>query len=331
MVEYQTINRTEGAFQEPVTSDQLLAMCRRAFGSHVRVRSAQELGGGLYNSTFSVDIGQERPVVLRIAPEPRKQWRSERELMRNEYASVPFFASVSAMMPRVLFADWSHEIAGRDYIWQTMLDGVPAHEALHTYPTTTWSGFYEQVGTIAKTIHNVRGKRFGRICGPHYDTWSEAVVHTLEETICDLESAGFEADDVRNALSIVAHHKAIFDEINEPRLLHGDLWVPNLMLQPGTSEPTIIGILDHDRSSWGDPMADWVVFMVQRRRERSEREAFWRTYGALPRSTTHASWRSLIYRAAHLAAIRLELIRLGRTEQIPQNCRELGEALHLLA
>jgi hypothetical protein len=165
-MEFQTIDRGLDAYQQSVTADQLLAMCRRAFGSTTKVFSAVELGGGSYNNTYRVDIGEQRPVILRVAPEPSKQWRIERELMRNEHVSLPYFASVSAMMPRTLFADWTHEIVGRDYVWQTMLDGVPAHQGLNAFPRTQWPTFFEQVGTIARTIHNTCGNRFGRVAGP---------------------------------------------------------------------------------------------------------------------------------------------------------------------
>ncbi len=86
-------------------------MCRRAFGSRVHVVSAVELGNGMYNSTYRVDIGADRPVILRVAPEPDHQFSSERELMRNEYASVPYLAP---LMPRVIAADFTHEVISRD-------------------------------------------------------------------------------------------------------------------------------------------------------------------------------------------------------------------------
>lgn len=43
-------------FQQSVTPDQVGAMCRRALGSNVHVASAVELGNGMYNNTYRVDI-----------------------------------------------------------------------------------------------------------------------------------------------------------------------------------------------------------------------------------------------------------------------------------
>jgi hypothetical protein len=145
-MEFQSVERASDAFQESVTPDQISAMCHRAVGAGMEVVSAVELGGGLYNNTYRVEIGEDRPVILRVAPEPGRQSRIERALMRNEHASLPFFAPIAAMMPRTLFVDWTREILGRDYLWQTMLDGMPAPGGLRAYPRPRWAEFYRQLG-----------------------------------------------------------------------------------------------------------------------------------------------------------------------------------------
>jgi hypothetical protein len=156
----------------------------------VRVGSAVELGNGMYNSTYRVDVGADRPVVLRVAPEPARQFRVERELMRNE---------------------------------------------------------------------------------------------------------------------------------------HGDLWTVNMMIAPDAPEPTITGVFDCDRTSWGDPASDWPIFMAGKR-PGTERDAFWDAYGTLA-GTPGAARRSLFYRARHIGAARLERHRLGHAGDVPDTYRELREIL----
>lgn len=46
-------------------------------------------------------------MILRIVPEPGRQFSSERALMRNEYAS--YLAALGPLLPRVLAADFTHE------------------------------------------------------------------------------------------------------------------------------------------------------------------------------------------------------------------------------
>src|SRR5690242_17403934 len=119
-VEFRAIERAAGAFQGGVGPADLAAMCRRAFGPAVGVTAAVELGGGMYNTTYRVELATG-PVILRVGPEPHRQYRLERGLMRNEYASVPYLAPIADLMPRTLAADFTHQLIDRDYLFQTHL------------------------------------------------------------------------------------------------------------------------------------------------------------------------------------------------------------------
>jgi aminoglycoside phosphotransferase (APT) family kinase protein len=324
-VEFQPINRPPDAFQQSVTSEQIRAMCQRAFGERVRIASVVELRDGTYNSTYRVDIGTERPVVLRVAPEPGRQSRAEREWMRNEHASVPYFAPIAPLMPRTLAIDFTHDVIGRDYLFQTLLDGLPAPEGLAAYPRPQWASFFRGMGTIARRIHAVRGGHFGPIAGPGFATWSDAVIAYFDDVAADLDDIGLAAADVRETAAAAAQHRKILDEITEPRLLHGDLWTVNTMVASDAPEPTITGVFDCDRTSWGDPQADWSTYRAGQR-PGTERDAYWETYGPLP-STPGAAWRKLLYEARHISALRLERHRLGNAQGVADSYGELREVL----
>ena len=125
-MDFRPVERDPGAFQQSVTADEIQLLCRAAFGAHVRVVSAVEIGLGLYNSTYRVDIGRDRPVILRVAPEPARQSRDERELMRNEHATVPYLASIASLLPTTLAIDFTHEVIPRDWMFQTLLSAPRA-------------------------------------------------------------------------------------------------------------------------------------------------------------------------------------------------------------
>src|SRR5688500_14338389 len=132
-MKFRPLNRSSEDFQQPITSDQLKAICRRVFGLDTEVISAVELGNGMYNNTYRVDFSDHYQVILRVAPEAAKQYRVERELMRNEYASIPFFAPISTIVPRILAADFTQQIIERDFMIHTMLSGFPGPEGLNSY------------------------------------------------------------------------------------------------------------------------------------------------------------------------------------------------------
>ncbi|BCB74520.1 hypothetical protein GCM10022251_74410 [Phytohabitans flavus] len=328
-MEFRPIERPPHTFQQSVTAEQIQAICGRVFGTDVRVASATELGGGMYNSTYRVALaGQERPVVLRVAPEPGRQFRSERELMRNEYASLPWLAPLAPLMPRVIAADWSQKVIGRDYMVQSLLDGVPAAKRLGDYPRSTWPGFFRQMGVIARQVHAVCGPHFGPVAGPVYDRWSAAVTASLENIADDLDSVGLDASDLRKVATVASHHHAALDEITEPRMLPGDLWTVNVMLANRATEPTIVGVFDMDRTWWGDPAADWTIRMATAK-PGTERDAFWETYGSLDHSPASVL-RSGIYEARHIGGIRLERHRLGNVDGVRGTYDDMATVLTAL-
>jgi aminoglycoside phosphotransferase (APT) family kinase protein len=327
-MEFKAIERKTGSFQESVSEEHLVAMGRRAFGAGTEVVSAHELGGGLYNNTYRVELRGEGSVILRVAPETSRQSRIEWSLMRNEYVSLPYFAPIAVMMPRTLFVDWTHEVVERDFMWQTLLGGVPALDGLKAYPRSAWLPFYRQLGTITALVHGVRGERFGPVAGPGFGTWSAAVVSVLDNTAADLADAGLDMTDVEEVITTAIENSTVLDEVKEPRLLHGDLWTPNVMLAPDTSEPTIVGVLDHDRASWGDPAADWGISLVARKSTEA-REAFRETYGQAE-TTSGAEWRTLVYQALHIGAARLERHRLRNFAKIPASYEDMRAVLDLL-
>lgn len=316
-MDFQPVERASEAFQQSLTAQEIGKVCRRAFGEAAASVSAVELGTGMYNNVYRVALsGRDRPVILRVAPPEARQFRSERHLMRNEYAAQPWLAVIAPLMPQILAADWSHEVIGRDWMIQTHLDGVPAPQHLGTYPRTAWPAFFRQMGAITRAVHEVRGPHFGPVNGPGYGTWGEAVIASLEEIAADLDGAGLDAADVWKVAMAAAHGRAVLDEVTEPRLLTGDLWTVNALLDAVAPGPVITGVLDFDRTWFGDVAADWTIRMATAKQD--ERTTFWESYGPLDRSPA-AVWRARVYEARHLGAIRLERHRLAKVDAVRES------------
>jgi aminoglycoside phosphotransferase (APT) family kinase protein len=328
-MELQGVARGAGAFQRGLTVGEIEAICRRAFGSGVVATRAVELGYGGYNSVYRVELGGwDAPVILRAAPREAVQFGSELHLMRNEYASIPWLAAIAPLMPQVLAVDWSHDIIDRDWMIQTCLSGLPAPEHLARYPRSGRTTFFRQLGAITRTVHDVRGPHFGRVAGPSYASWSEAVIASFTQIADDLEQAGLDGIDVREAAELAVHRRATLDEVREPRLLTGDLWTVNCLLDANAPEPLISGVLDFDRTEFGDPAADWTIRMAQAKHD--ERESFWQSYGA-QNQTPAALWRANLYEARHLAAIRLERHRLNNQEAVRESYATMAKVLAQLS
>ncbi|MFF2431642.1 phosphotransferase family protein [Streptomyces mirabilis] len=205
---------------------------------------------------------------------------------------------------------------------QTLLDGVPAAERLGAYPRSTWPGFFRQLGEVARTVHAVRGQHFGPVAGPGHTTWGEALTYSF--IAADVDAAGLDATDLRKVADLVDQHRATFDEITEPRLLSGDFWTINCLLDASAPAPALSGVIDFDRTLWGDPQADWTIRMATAKAD--QRQAFWETYGPLEQSES-AAWRQKIYEARHLGALRLERYRLGNQEGVDARYESMADIL----
>jgi aminoglycoside phosphotransferase (APT) family kinase protein len=304
-------------------------MCQRAFGEQRQVDLAQELGGGSYNNTYLVHINGMQPVILRVGPHPTRQFRIERNVMRNEHASLPFLAPISPLLPRILMADFTHQIIERDYLFQTYMEGEQWERIMNTLTSEEKKALWKQLGKITRKIHTVQGQHFGNsILDSHFSFWSLAVMDWLTSIIHDLEEARLDTTDVRSLLDIAAKNQRHLDEITRPQLLHGDLWTVNILVRRGEEGPQIVAVLDSDRTSWGDPMADWTMFLLHRNAG-TEVDAFWETYGQ-PERSQGAQFRMLIYQGRYIGAARLEHHRLHHQETVKRSYQDMQTVIEAL-
>jgi aminoglycoside phosphotransferase (APT) family kinase protein len=328
-VDFRPIERPDGDSHEPVTAEQVLALCRRVLSESTGIRSAIEMGWGSYNTAFRVGLAEGPTVVLRIAPSPGKQMRSERHWLRSEYAATPWLTGLGSLVPRVLGADFTHQVIGRDYLVQSFLPGVPAPDKLPAYDRTLWPGFFGQLGAITRRVHNVVGESWGPLAAPADARWSDALLRSLIDSRADLTGWSLPADDVARLCAVIERRRDRVDDIGGPRLLHGDLWTANILLDPHATEPAVTGVVDGDRSWWGDPLADWAVYRAESRAVPAERDAFWQAYGGRP-AGSDAEWRLVLYRGRHLVAERVEAVRNGHFDHVDRTVTELGYLLSAL-
>jgi len=305
-------------------------MCRRVLGEPAGVRSAVELGWGSYNTALRVGLADGSTVVLRIAPRPGRQMRSERHWLRSEYAAAAWLTGLGPLVPRVLGADFTHQVIGRDYLVQSFLPGVPAPDGLPAYDRELWPGFFGQIGAITRQVHDVAGDSWGPLAAPIHRRWSEAMLQLLTDSQADLARWPLPAADVARLCGVIERHRdRLDDSAGGPRLLHGDLWTVNILLDPDAAEPTITGVVDSDRAWWGDPLADWAICRAGSRAVPAESEAFWAAYGGRP-AGRDVEWRLELYRARHLVADLVESARGGHFGHLGTAAAELRSLLPAL-
>jgi aminoglycoside phosphotransferase (APT) family kinase protein len=283
-----------------LTTDQIMTMCQRGFGPNLPIESMHELSGGTFNTTYLIVFVDRRKVILRVAPTHTADtpW-DEAFLMRREQAVQPFFAPVAALMPKTLLVDFTHQLIDRDYMFQTFIEGERWEDVMDELTAKENDILWNQFGNILKQIHIVHGETFGLPPpGFQFAQWSEAVIDRMERTLKSAKENQLEVPYLTSILELVCSHPQLLDEIQVPCLLHGDLWSFNILISRGAHEPAIVGILDADRAWWGDPMADWTMFILAHAEKEAGHSQFWRAYGQ-PEDTPSARCRANIYDAMH--------------------------------
>ena len=309
-------------------------MCRRGFGTSVQIESIQELGGGTFNTAYLIAFAGPRKVVLRVAPPQTADTAWEDAfLMRSEHAMQPYFAPIAALMPKILLIDFTHQLIDRDYMFQSFIEGERWDNVWDELKPEENNILWEQFGTIVKQIHDVSGERFGLPRpGFQFERWSQAVIDRLGRTLQAAKDLGLHVTDLEGILDMVRAHPEQLDEIQIPRLLHGDLWAFNLLIARGESDAAIVGVLDADRAWWGDPMADWTMFILAHAEPEEGHAHFWQAYG--PREETRgAEFRKTVYDGMHAATALVYSVRTqdeGTVQRAYGTLREVAEALPAL-
>lgn len=275
-------------------------MCQRGFGSKIHIKSIQELGGGTFNTTYLITFTDQLKIILRISPPQTANvlW-DEALLMRREHSMQPFFAPVAALMPKTLLVDFTHQIIDRDYIFQTCIEGERWDDVVDELTSEENNILWDQYGKITRQIHNVHGETFGLpLPGFQFPLWSQTVMDRLERILQSAKDHELGVPHLAQILELVRAHPGPLDEIQVARLLHGDLWLFNLLIARGEHEPAIVGILDADRAWWGDPMADWTMFILAHAEREEGHSHFWQAYGQRE-DTPAARFRASVYDAMH--------------------------------
>ncbi|MCC7165227.1 MAG: aminoglycoside phosphotransferase family protein [Anaerolineae bacterium] len=309
-----------------LTANKLMTMCRRAFGESVRIVDAREVVGGTFNETWLVTL-PERQVILRIAPPAAlaQNW-DDKWLMRRENQVKPYFAAVALYMPQTLLADFTHQILHRDYLFQTFMPGERWDSVADQFTRKQSLGLWKQFGALTRQVHDTSGTLFG---GPFparsFVTWSLAILYRLESVAQSMTNAEIDTAAFQTVIDLARAHTELLDEYRSPRLLHGDLWLFNILVDSRALKPTITAILDADRCWWGDPMADWTMFVLSKTvapEMQSFVDAFWGAYGKLEHDRA-ARFRNRVYQAMHTGAALVWADRQKDVKAVADGVREL--------
>ncbi|WP_405927213.1 phosphotransferase family protein [Streptomyces sp. NBC_00035] len=236
----------------------LRAMAERAYGPDRSPEGegwVSELGDGWFNVAYRIRLRDGYEAVLKIAPSSGVEVMTyEQGAMGIELAALDLIGKhTDVPLPRVDFADRSHELCDADWFFMPFVDADNLAVVGPELPPHELAGYKEQLGATNRQINSIRGSAFGPLAGPGDASWRRVFTEIVEDVLADGErrrvELGWEYDTVREVL---AEHAASLDEVTEPRLVEWDLWDGNVLVRDGK----IACVIDHERAFFGDPLIE---------------------------------------------------------------------------
>jgi aminoglycoside phosphotransferase (APT) family kinase protein len=238
--------------------DVLRAMIGRAYGPDQVPDGddwARELGHGWFNVAYRIRLRAGDEVVLKIAPPPDVEVMTyEHGAMATELAALLLIAErTSVPVPRVDYADRSHELCDADYFFMPFIDADNFGIVKDGLTAADRDAYNEALGAANRELNSIRGAAFGPLAGPGEPTWRACFTRMISAVLTDGQrrsvDLGCDYDGVR---AVIAENQDCLDEVTEPRLVEWDLWESNVMIRDGK----LVAIIDHERAFYGDPLME---------------------------------------------------------------------------
>ena len=295
------------SLHSPISTEVLHALVHKHFGNHVFIKQFGLLRGGLFNTTYRIQLEHTSvtDVILRLAPEqvdvPSSEtiaeiaWSDplfsfERTMMAAEPVVYERYRKAGIPAPEVLACDDSGLDVPRTYMFMTFIPSVQLdHAAVNKLDKQR---LYKQLGAYTAAMHQIRGASFG---WPQADgsirgsgQWSEVLRMFADETTRKAHEKAFMPGAGEKITAIFKQHRLLFDSIKQPVLVHNDLWAANVLVHGEQGCMSIAAIIDGDRSMYADREYEAILS--------TESEAFHDGYGLPLDASPEGQARRLAYR-----------------------------------
>jgi len=213
-------------------------------------------GAGKFSQVFEVCDQNDNHYVLRIAPSDSvRQLFYEYRMMRQEPSiHQRLLNETNVLVPPILNYDFSRRHIDRDYLVMPKLPGKPLSEA--NLNAAAQNRALREWGDYVARIHQITDpeNRFGYLgehnCMNPQPTWREAFTIMIEKELEDIVDTGiYDRNEADVIMDLLNDNLSVFESCSVSHLLHGDLWVTNLLVE---SDGKVTGLLDFDRACWGD-------------------------------------------------------------------------------
>lgn len=220
------------------------------------VSEVAELTGGMFASTYRVGFEDGSQAVLKATTtDDVALCRYERGIARTEALTYEMLGRASLPVPQVLRTDFTGRVVSADVVITSLLEGMPWSEC--ALGEAEEVAAKRNLGALMASIHRVAAPTFGypapasQLSGT---TWREAFTLMVEAILEDARRAEVALPFAR-VMQVVRANSSALDAVTVPVVVHCDLWPANIFLG---DQSAIVGLIDTERTVWGDPLLDLV-------------------------------------------------------------------------
>ena len=295
----------------------LRRLAARHFGP-VPLEGAALLRGGMFNTTYRLDLADGRRYVLRLGPVNRHLLLPfEHGMMAAEARVYALCREAGVCVPEVAAVSTDRTLVDRDYMLTEFLPAAP----LSAFAGDARAA-YRALGRMTARLHAIRGARFGRVSqilrGGGYATWGEAMLGELADWASVAVPAGcYDRATVARLEAAFCRCLPALAEVTAPALAHADLWSGNVLVRP---DGTLAAIIDADRCLFGDPAFDFAEGWL-------DQDGFAEGYGPAPAPTRAAAVRRRLYRLLYGLLDGYVYACEYRNPEASERCREKAMGL----
>ncbi len=304
----QQIKRGDTEFQQPVDEQELRRqLCGELSGE--TVVEVTELKAGLFNNTYRVKT-TGNAYILKVAPEPDADvFYNERFLMQRERSVSQRLQSVSPLVPEYLSF---FTVGDREAFLQPLIEGRLWHDVTSSISEEESASLWRQLGEFAKALHSCCGDQFGYPAPfKGFERWSQFIADNVEGMVEDCRRHDVFCEEIETYVGYLKHFSKTLDQVKTPKLLHGDLWPRNVIIEGAGADIHLKAVIDGERAFWGDPVSDWVLILY------GVPDAFWQGYGEnLARSSDPVC--IAIYKGMYFILNILEAVRSQESDDEPR-------------
>jgi len=243
-----------------------LYLVEKAFGGNVAIAGQSPLGKGDF--TEVVRLRLTRPPWDVAVKFFREDWQLDRYALDLEVQTLRYLKDHGNIpVPEVYFYHLGNEAWPREAFVMEFVDGDAMHKAYRDLPADGQNRLAENVAEALLALHSVRNdKGYGPLGGPWKQRWLDTYLPKIQRAYEHMDRSRELPEIVHVAeTSYYCVEDILRSRTGDARLVHGDLFWPNIRIDPETLQVT--GFIDpvYDpiwpAPQWGDVEGDLSVLM----------------------------------------------------------------------